>query len=524
MIQEFRDKVIKAAQQLQQQLVDSAEQPALPSSSTDRADLQNDTAADEDPGLANLRERHRKRATEREAEEQRPLAKPKAAKRQNKRTAGAASGSVEPRASKRKNQRLTTESFTACARDPSELVDPGAASSGSAAQQRSRRVWELRQELKRLKDGWVVGDAAKEIQDLIERAKPLTKAVLTMRDAEHKMMKQLYTSRCGAYIYHGFRQDRAEVTTHASAELDARIHDFVLPMDEIDDTTQELYPCLWECKNRPHDAVLDSLLAMPMSPEQLMQTLKDTRGETGAPFGRLPTRKQLKEVTAMPPDLLVRRLVCLELPHVRFADLPDESRHAELIEKVVGHRRSVSDSRAAQPACITETDITKALHDFATDDFSNKVNKRWLHKVLNVQQRADADHLLNILETAVADFVQDLRANAVTALSLSASALASLALYRHILIIAKKKRCGPMILGPIIRLLADAGGESALVCNLLQYAGMRFAVSSRSSPHLFSGKYCFRSDSPPASAKSRMIGPRIIGPLRFFFALMRMWR
>jgi hypothetical protein len=43
-ISEFRDKVIKAAQKLRQQLADSAEQPALPGSSTDRADVQNDPA------------------------------------------------------------------------------------------------------------------------------------------------------------------------------------------------------------------------------------------------------------------------------------------------------------------------------------------------------------------------------------------------------------------------------------------------------------------------------------------------
>ena len=76
MIQEFRDKVIKAAQKLQQQLADSAEQPALDGSGTDRADVQNDTAADEDLVLAHLKERHRKRATETRTEEQRPLAKP----------------------------------------------------------------------------------------------------------------------------------------------------------------------------------------------------------------------------------------------------------------------------------------------------------------------------------------------------------------------------------------------------------------------------------------------------------------
>ena len=49
-LQELRDKVIKATQKLQQQLADGAEQRALPGSSTDRADAQNDPAAGgEDP-------------------------------------------------------------------------------------------------------------------------------------------------------------------------------------------------------------------------------------------------------------------------------------------------------------------------------------------------------------------------------------------------------------------------------------------------------------------------------------------
>ena len=63
-IQEFQCKVIKAAQVLQQQLADSAEKPALDGSTTERTDVQNDTAADEDPVLACLKERQRQRTTE----------------------------------------------------------------------------------------------------------------------------------------------------------------------------------------------------------------------------------------------------------------------------------------------------------------------------------------------------------------------------------------------------------------------------------------------------------------------------
>ena len=90
------------------------------------------------------------------------------------------------------------------------------------------------------------------------------------------------------------------MTAQASAELDARIHDFVMPIDEINENAQHLYPCLWEIKSRRHDAVRNSLPEMPISPGQLMQTLKNTRGQTGVPFGRLPTKEQLEKVTAVP--------------------------------------------------------------------------------------------------------------------------------------------------------------------------------------------------------------------------------
>ena len=60
----------------------STEWPTAVGSSTDRAGVQTDPTADEDPLLTELKERQRKRAiereAEREAEEQRPSAKPKA--------------------------------------------------------------------------------------------------------------------------------------------------------------------------------------------------------------------------------------------------------------------------------------------------------------------------------------------------------------------------------------------------------------------------------------------------------------
>ena len=48
------------------------------------------------------------------------------------------------------------------------------------------------------------------------------------------------------------------------------------------------YPCLWELKNRQHDAALNGLPAMPASPHQLFEILNDTEVSASTPFGRLP--------------------------------------------------------------------------------------------------------------------------------------------------------------------------------------------------------------------------------------------
>ena len=81
-----------------------------------------------------------------------------------------------------------------------------------------------------------------------------------------------------------------------------------------------------------------------------MQTLKDTRGENGAPFGRLPPATLVSH-----PEYFVRRLVCLELPDAFYAHLP--TRYVDLFEKVMQHRRSRADSSAGQAASMTTADI-----------------------------------------------------------------------------------------------------------------------------------------------------------------------
>ena len=137
MLQEFQGKVIKAAQKLQQQLRDSAAQSASstaqqpvrmeeasrqqtasssaeqPASSDVEQSARMDTIdgvdSDDKSMVTRLQARQRKRGLDSAAENQRPLAKPKATRGRNKRTAATSSDSVEQPASKRKERLLTFE-------------------------------------------------------------------------------------------------------------------------------------------------------------------------------------------------------------------------------------------------------------------------------------------------------------------------------------------------------------------------------------------------------------------------------
>ena len=170
---------------------------------------------------------------------------------------------------------------------------------------------------------------------------------------------------------------------------------------------------------------------MPRSPHELIQALKDTGASASAPFGRLPIGAQVQPVFLRHSFYFVRMLVCLELPNVRFTDLPNTSQHADLIDKVVQHRRKVAESRAAQPALITASDVKDVLRKFSSDLFSSHANKRWLLDVLNVPKYPK--YLLQILETAVDEFFLDLSGHMPTGLALSKHTLAMLALYHRIL-------------------------------------------------------------------------------------------
>ena len=193
---------------------------------------------------------------------------------------------------------------------------------------------------------------------------------------------------------------------------------------------------------------------MAESPEKLMQMLKETRGEKGAPFGRWPS-----STLAPSPNVFVRRLACLELSGTSYADLPD--RLVDLIDKVVQHRRSRARDAAEHPAMITASDITKILRDFAEDPWRNATKKRWLFEVLKVpaKSRGDKEYLPKLFKTMVDDFMLALQDNSITGLALSPPALATLALYHHILVVSTKKRNKPLLLGDMFRLQANASGS-----------------------------------------------------------------
>ena len=161
------------------------------------------------------------------------------------------------------------------------------------------------------------------------------------------------------------------------------------------------------------------------------------------------------------PEYFVRMLACLELPNLDFNELPIPKHHIQLIEKVVQQRLDAADASAGQPAHITASDIKITLQAFCDDPHMYYAKKRWLCNVLKVpkEKRQDPDYLSQLLETAVDQFLQELHANVRTGAPGSKHTLAVMALYHAILITWKKKNTGPMPMGPVFRMLANAEGN-----------------------------------------------------------------
>ena len=321
MVQEFQRKVIKAAQKLQQQLRDSvaqsasstvqqpvrmeeasrqqtasssAEQPASSDvEQSARMDTTDGVDSDDNPMVIRLQARQRKRGLDSAAENQRPLAKPKATRGRNKRTVATSSDSVEQPASKRKERLLTSELFALGACDPS---DSSAAQFDSAVfpatvRQQGRNMCRLLEELRKLSScAWIVGDADVRCKAIMRNALDLQKIPATQRMLLKRSISVLYSSICGK-LHPGKglpRQDYTHVSFTASMVVERQARHFLQARDEIEESNMDQYPCLWELKNREHDAVLNGLHEMPRSPHELFEILNDVEASASAPFGRLP--------------------------------------------------------------------------------------------------------------------------------------------------------------------------------------------------------------------------------------------
>ena len=74
----------------------------------------------------------------------------------------------------------------------------------------------------------------------------------------------------------------------ASMVVERQARQLVQAIDEIQESNMDQYPCLWELKNRQHDAVLNGLPEMARSPHELFEILNDVEASASTPFGRLP--------------------------------------------------------------------------------------------------------------------------------------------------------------------------------------------------------------------------------------------
>ena len=453
MVQEFRGKVVEAARKRQQQLLDSAERPAAQPASTEapRPDV---------PWLAALKERQRQRAGDEALH-----TPPKLHSAHGERQKRSAHGNRQSPA-----KRLAQMLFEASACDPS---DSAAASAGGAAQpsmlqQQGRLMQRVAVELKKLQeDGWIFGQAADQLKKLISQARELHRIPAIAKILRKPSIRSLYTSICGplnvrtaenASEQQFLQQNMTHVSLTASYALEAKVAQFLQTREDMQDMKQDLFPTLWELKNRSHDAALNGFSDMPKAPQDLMKALQDTGLPAGAPFGRLPRGAHDKH-----PEYFVRMLACLELSiHLPLEQLPALGQHAQLIEKVVQHRADAANTSAAHPAPVTVSDIRDVMQDFASDSFSGYAKKRWLWSVLRVphKSRPDPECLPQIFQTAVEEFLHDVPADLRTGFARSKHTLAALALYHRILTIRQAKIRGPMSCGPVLRLLANAAGTN----------------------------------------------------------------
>ena len=137
---------------------------------------------------------------------------------------------------------------------------------------------------------YIVGDDLQELKRIISALNLLSHGP-RYEVLNHKFIAPLYKPQCGALrsrsgTYSGGYQNLEELWVVACQKLRTQIATFVELHTDI--VNEDLYPLLCRVQKAGQDAVLNTLPEMPVSPDQLMQVLKDTRGENGAPFGRMP--------------------------------------------------------------------------------------------------------------------------------------------------------------------------------------------------------------------------------------------
>ena len=274
LLQELKGKVIKAAQKLQQQLLDSAAQAASstaeqpvrieeaarqptasssaeqPASSAAEQSARMDTSdgvdSDDNTMVTRLEARHRKRVLDSAAEEQRPLAKPKATRGRNKRTAATTFDGVEQPASNRKERLLTSELFAWGARDPSDLSAANVDNDvfPAAVRQQGQIMYRLLDELRKLSScAWVVGDADVRCKAIMRNAFDLQKILATRRILRKRTISVLYSGICGTLEpMRGVHQDHTHVSLTASMVVERQARQLLQTIDEIEESNMDQYP------------------------------------------------------------------------------------------------------------------------------------------------------------------------------------------------------------------------------------------------------------------------------------------
>ena len=413
--------------------------------------------------LARLQARHRKRVQDAAAEEQRPAAKPKAAKRRSKASAETSAAPPTPK----ENETVLISQFLALGANTAP--EPSSARFDSAVQpaplrQQRQLMYRLVEELCKLSThAWVVGDDDVRRKALIADALLLQNIPSPQRILSKRSISGLYSRICGALRLGHQHQRTHQDYTHASLTAcyswERKVMQFAETLNEMQQTCIDDYPCLWELRNRKRDAMLrHALFDMPRSSHELFQLLNNREAAASTPFGRLPAGVHIEQQYFKMPEYFVRMLACLELPDAQFWELPIPVHHTELIDKVVQHRTCAAEDSAAQPALIRASEITEILMAFSSDPYSDYAKKRWLWDVLKVprKKREDPKYLPQIFESAVGDFLKELHINMHTGYPRSKNTLAVLALYHRILITWKKKNNGSMFCGPMCRPLANA--------------------------------------------------------------------